>query len=241
MADDENRENSEEIEEPDSEEKSPSPGPSCATASTADGATVHTSTANFDITNLTYESLFDALASFEQSLGLTEANACTILIELLRSSAKTPTERATVETVASGLEKIAALEYEVDKQERMRKLVSEKMKLKRLFETPEQRAQRLERMRARYRSSKTGEPCPLPLPMGGRREKNGLESETAKEERLRKLREYQRRRLERELPEQRERRLAKMRLNQKLRRERQNQQKQLAGGIVGFFSYYFYF
>ena len=211
---------------PDETEEQPqtssSPGPCTVTAGDLSVSAV------FDISTLTYETLFDALSSFEKSLGLSEANACSVLTELLRNSAKNETERVTVETVSAGLEKIAALEFEVDKQERMRKLVSEKMKLKRLFETPDQRAQRLERMRARYRSTRTSD--------GGtiinKRERNGEETESAKEERLRKLREYQRRRLERELPEQREKRLAKMRLNQKLRRERQNQQKQLNGGLV---------
>ncbi|PIO76999.1 hypothetical protein TELCIR_00911 [Teladorsagia circumcincta] len=164
-----------------------------------------------------------------KNFGVDELTSFVITIQLLQSSAKNAEERVIVDSVSGGLERIYNLNFETNRNERTKKLISEKMKLKRLFETSEQREHRLQRMKERYRQQREAHECEKP----DRRKKEhrsvaataarcNYERELqAKEERLLRLRDYQRRRLLNEKPEQRARRLAKMRENQKLRRARQ--------------------
>uniref|UniRef100_A0A1I7X1E7 BED-type domain-containing protein n=1 Tax=Heterorhabditis bacteriophora TaxID=37862 RepID=A0A1I7X1E7_HETBA len=184
---------------------------------------------SFDISTLTYDGLFNALSSFQTSLGCDEIVSTTVLVELLRNSAKTQGERSIVETVAASLMRINELGTEMNRGERTKKIISEKMKLKRLFETPEQRGRRLLRMKERYRIQREStytnridrRKREYRKSLTPDSEKSAHQTICTKEERLRRLREYQRKRLLNEKPEQRERRLTKMRENQKMRRERQ--------------------
>ncbi|KIH60061.1 hypothetical protein ANCDUO_09695 [Ancylostoma duodenale] len=181
-----------------------------------------------DVASLTYDGLFDTLTSLQKTFGADELTSFVVVIQLLKASVKSDEERVIVDTVAAGLERIYSLNFETDRSERTKKLISEKMKLKRLFETSEQREHRLQRMKERYRLQRDA--------MNGckpdRRKKEYRQDSMStadsddlaaqvKEERLRRLRDYQRKRLLNEKPEQRARRLAKMRENQKLRRARQ--------------------
>ncbi|ETN68452.1 hypothetical protein NECAME_15820, partial [Necator americanus] len=181
-----------------------------------------------DVTSLTYDGLFDTLTSLQKTFGADELTSFVVVIQLLKGSAKNDEERVIVDTVAAGLERIYDLNFETDRSERTKKLISEKMKLKRLFETSEQREHRLQRMKERYRLQKDTVNGSKP---DKRRKEYRHDSPSvsdsddivarAKEDRLRRLRDYQRKRLLNEKPEQRARRLAKMRENQKLRRARQ--------------------
>ncbi|VDM72394.1 unnamed protein product, partial [Strongylus vulgaris] len=181
-----------------------------------------------DVASLTYDGLFDTLASLQKTFGADELTSFVVVIQLLKASAKNDEERVIVDTVAAGLERIYSLNFETDRSERTKKLISEKMKLKRLFETSEQREHRLQRMKERYRLQRDAANGSKP---DRRRREYRQDSASpadpedlaaqAKEERLRRLRDYQRKRLLNEKPEQRARRLAKMRENQKLRRARQ--------------------
>ncbi|KJH44778.1 hypothetical protein DICVIV_09182 [Dictyocaulus viviparus] len=182
-----------------------------------------TSTLTIDVGTLTYESLFDALTSLQKKFFVDELTSYAITIQLLKASVKNDAEKLIVDTVTGGLERIYNLNFETNRTERTKKLISEKMKLKRLFETSEQREQRLQRMKERYRLQRNT----MDTDKQDKRKKefrdvNKSEKDEqtllAKEHRLLRLRNYQRKRLLNEKPEQRARRLAKMRENQKLRR-----------------------
>ncbi|RCN37252.1 hypothetical protein ANCCAN_16865 [Ancylostoma caninum] len=181
-----------------------------------------------DVASLTYDGLFDTLTSLQKTFGADELTSFVVVIQLLKASVKSDEERVIVDTVAAGLERIYSLNFETDRSERTKKLISEKMKLKRLFETSEQREHRLQRMKERYRLQRDA--MNGSKPDRRKKEYRNDSMSTAdsddlaaqvKEERLRRLRDYQRKRLLNEKPEQRARRLAKMRENQKLRRARQ--------------------
>lgn len=200
-------------------------------AGTSSGVSAPETPPIFDVSTLTYDGLFDGLTALQKHFGVDELTSFTITIQLLKSSARTAEEQLIVETVTGGLERIYNLNFETNRSERTKKLISEKMKLKRLFETNEQREQRLHRMKERYRQQRSGQEAEKP----DRRRKEHRtpsvaeekceRSSRSKEERLVRLRDYQRRRLLNEKPEQRARRLAKMRENQKLRRARQMAQR----------------
>lgn len=196
------------------------------------------SPATVDIATLTYDGLFDSLTSLQKKFGIDELTSYLITIQLLNASAKNDAEQLIVDTVTGGLERIYNLKFETDRTERTKKLISEKMKLKRLFETSEQREQRLQRMKERYRLQRNA----LDGDKSDKRRKefrnvtsSGDEHERAalaKEERLIRLRDYQRRRLLNEKPEQRARRLAKMRENQKLRRAQQLANRNVTANVM---------
>lgn len=195
-----------------------------------------------DVASLSYDSLFDTLTSLQKTFGADELTSFVVVIQLLKASVKNDEERVVVDTVAAGLERIYSLNFETDRSERTKKLISEKMKLKRLFETSEQREHRLQRMKERYRLQRDAINGSKP----DRRKKEYRHNTSSaadsddlaaqvKEERLRRLRDYQRKRLLNEKPEQRARRLAKMRENQKLRRARQLASRNIvnAASMVG--------
>ncbi|EPB79823.1 hypothetical protein ANCCEY_01034 [Ancylostoma ceylanicum] len=210
----------------------PPPGPSALSATIP----------AVDVASLTYDGLFDTLTSLQKTFGADELTSFVVVIQLLKASVKSDEERVIVDTVAAGLERIYSLNFETDRSERTKKLISEKMKLKRLFETSEQREHRLQRMKERYRLQRDAMNGSKP----DRRKKEYRQDTMSaadsddlaaqvKEERLRRLRDYQRKRLLNEKPEQRARRLAKMRENQKLRRARQLASRNIvnAASMVG--------
>ncbi|RCN31368.1 hypothetical protein ANCCAN_22844, partial [Ancylostoma caninum] len=90
-----------------------------------------------DVASLTYDGLFDTLTSLQKTFGADELTSFVVVIQLLKASVKSDEERVIVDTVAAGLERIYSLNFETDRSERTKKLISEKMKLKRLFETSE--------------------------------------------------------------------------------------------------------
>ncbi|VDL82200.1 unnamed protein product [Nippostrongylus brasiliensis] len=195
------------------------------------GSSVADSPPIFNVSTLTYDGLFDGLTSLQKNFGVDELTSFVITIQLLKSSARSDEERLIADTVSGGLERIYNLNFETNKSERTKKLISEKMKLKRLFETSEQREHRLQRMKERYRLQRSAIEGEIPdkrrkeFRSGSVTAEDGDRDSRTKEERLLRLRDYQRRRLLNEKPEQRARRLAKMRENQKLRRARQMAQR----------------
>ncbi|KAK6026893.1 hypothetical protein OSTOST_07122 [Ostertagia ostertagi] len=116
----------------------------------------------FDVSTLTYDGLFDGLTALQKHFGVDELTSFVITIQLLQSSAKNAEERVIVDSVSGGLERIYNLNFETNRSERTKKLISEKMKLKRLFETSEQREHRLQRMKERYRQQREAQECEKP-------------------------------------------------------------------------------